>query len=49
VRDLRNLRTLQLEHHQAVGRLAIALARIRQAVGDDLEGRENAVEDLPAP
>ncbi len=38
IRDLRNVLTLQLEHHRAVGRLAIALARIRQATADDSTG-----------
>ncbi|MEW4531496.1 TolC family protein [Maioricimonas sp. JC845] len=34
--DIRNLLTLELGYHQAIGRLATALARIRQAVGVDL-------------
>ncbi|REJ69895.1 MAG: TolC family protein [Planctomycetota bacterium] len=47
VGDLRNVLTLQLEHHRAVGRLAIALARIQQAAGTDL--LTVAAEDLPVP
>ena len=35
VRDFRNVLTLELGHHQAIGRLAIALARIEQAVGTE--------------
>ena len=36
VRDYRTLLTLQLGYHRALGQLATALARIRQAVGEDL-------------
>lgn len=35
VRDFRNVLTLELGQHQAIGRLAIALARIEQAVGTE--------------
>lgn len=36
LRDFRNLLTLELGYHRAVGRLATALARIRQATGTEL-------------
>ena len=36
VGDFRNLLTLELGYHRAVGRLATALARIRQATGTEL-------------
>ncbi len=36
VRDYRTLLTLQLGYHRALGQLATALARIRQAVGEDI-------------
>lgn len=39
IEDYRNLLTIELQYHQAVGRLATAIARIRQAVGVDLESR----------
>lgn len=37
VQDYRNLLTLELGYHQAVGELAIANARIQQAAGRDLD------------
>ncbi|QDU36035.1 Outer membrane efflux protein [Maioricimonas rarisocia] len=47
--DIRNLLTLELGYHQAIGRLATALARIHQAVGVDLApSRSPAPEPLPA-
>jgi outer membrane protein, heavy metal efflux system len=36
VRDYRTLLTLQLGYHRALGQLATAIARIRQAVGEDI-------------
>jgi len=36
VRDFRNLLTLEFGYHRAIGRLATAIARIEQAVGNDL-------------
>lgn len=36
VRDFRTLLSLQLSYHRALGRRATSLARIRQAIGDDL-------------
>ncbi|MDG1896738.1 MAG: TolC family protein [Fuerstiella sp.] len=36
IQDFRNLLTLELGYHRAVGRLATALARIRQATGTEL-------------
>lgn len=36
IRDYRTLLTLELGYHKALGQLATTLARIRQAVGDDL-------------
>ena len=36
IRDYRTLLTLQLGYHRALGQLATAIARIRQAVGDDI-------------
>ncbi len=36
VGDFRNLLTLELGYHQSVGRLATAIARIREATGTDL-------------
>jgi cobalt-zinc-cadmium efflux system outer membrane protein len=36
IRDYRTLLNLQLGYHRALGQLATALARIRQAVGEDL-------------
>jgi len=36
IRDYRTLLTLELGYHRALGQLAVAVARIRQAVGDDL-------------
>jgi outer membrane protein TolC len=36
IRDYRTLLTLQLGYHRALGQLATSIARIRQAVGDDL-------------
>ena len=35
VRDFRNLVTLELGYHRAIGRLATALARIQQATGSE--------------
>jgi len=49
IRDLRTVLTLQLELHRAEGRLATALARIRQAVGVDLAGEGARHENVPAP
>ncbi|MEQ8791534.1 MAG: TolC family protein [Pirellulaceae bacterium] len=49
MRDLQNVLTLRLEYHRAEGRLAIALARIRQAVGVDLASPSSGPERLPAP
>ena len=37
IKDFRSLLTLEFGYHRAVGDLAIAIARIRQAVGVDLE------------
>jgi outer membrane protein TolC len=37
IRDYRTLLTLELGYHRARGQLATAMARIRQAVGDDLK------------
>lgn len=42
IRDFRTLLTLQLGYDEAIGRLAIAIARIRQAVGAELLGDFNA-------
>jgi outer membrane protein TolC len=39
IRDYRALLTLELGYHRALGQLATAIARIRQAVGDDLAER----------
>jgi outer membrane protein TolC len=36
IRDYRTLLTLELGYHRALGQLATSIARIRQAVGDDL-------------
>ncbi|WP_166822506.1 TolC family protein [Thalassoroseus pseudoceratinae] len=36
IRDYRNLLTLELGYHKAIGDLAIAIARIQQAAGQDL-------------
>ena len=36
--DFRNLLTLELGYHRAIGQLATALARIRQATGTELSG-----------
>jgi outer membrane protein TolC len=36
VRDFRTLLSLQLGYHRALGQLATSLARIRQAIGEDL-------------
>jgi outer membrane protein TolC len=36
IRDYRTLLNLQLGHHRAKGQLAIAIARLRQAIGVDL-------------
>jgi cobalt-zinc-cadmium efflux system outer membrane protein len=51
IRDYRALLTLQLGYHRALGQLAAAIARIRQAVGVDLslEPRLPAIERLPEP
>lgn len=38
IRDYRSLLTLELGYHQAVGELAMANARLRQAAGRDLPG-----------
>jgi outer membrane protein TolC len=41
IRDYRTLLNLELGYHRALGQLATALARIRQAAGDDLVGDSN--------
>jgi len=46
IRDYRNLLTLELGYHQAIGDLAIAIARIQQAAGQDLAFIRSA-EQLP--
>ncbi|MFG0333656.1 MAG: TolC family protein [Maioricimonas sp. JB049] len=47
--DIRNLLTLELGYHRAVGRLATAIARIHQAVGVDLAGGLPADPALSPP
>jgi outer membrane protein TolC len=42
IRDYRTLLTLQLGYHRALGQLATSIARIRQAVGDD-------IHEMPQP
>jgi outer membrane protein TolC len=49
VRDFRNVLTLELGYHRAVGQLRTALARIRQAVGTDLSSSEQMALPLPSP
>ena len=44
IRDYRTLLTLELGYHRALGQLATSLARIRQAVGDDLTTEAAAVQ-----
>jgi outer membrane protein TolC len=41
IRDYRTLLTLELGYHRALGQLATSIARIRQAVGDDLADTRN--------
>lgn len=48
INDVRNLLTLQLAYHQAVGQLNISLTRIQQAVGRDL-ATTGPVQQPPAP
>jgi outer membrane protein TolC len=48
VRDFRSLLMLELGYHRAVSELAVALARIQQAVGTDLAIQLEAAP-LPAP
>lgn len=48
INDVRNLLTLQLAYHQAVGQLHISLTRIQQAVGMDLAAM-GAARQPPAP
>ncbi|MBD3675668.1 MAG: TolC family protein [Planctomycetaceae bacterium] len=50
IQDFRNLLTLEFEYHRSIGNLAIAIARIRQAVGVDVvveKGRE--IDNLEKP
>ena len=49
IEDVRNLLTLELGYHRALGQLATALARIQQAVGGDLPVREMPPEVPPVP
>jgi outer membrane protein TolC len=39
IRDYRTLLSLELGYHRALGQLATAVARIRQAVGEDLAAK----------
>ena len=48
MQDFRNLVTLELEYHRALGRLATALARIRQTVGTDHVQESGLVPPAPA-
>ncbi len=52
IRDFRNLLTLELGYHRAVGQLATALARIKQATGTELSGKPSEtpgkIEPVPA-
>lgn len=51
IRDYRNLLTLELGYHKAIGDLAIAIARIQQAAGQDLAFFQPAdqIPQLPQP
>jgi len=49
VRDFRNILTLELGDHRAIGQLRTALARIQQAVGADLPSSQPDTLPLPAP
>lgn len=51
IQDYRNLLTLELGYHKAIGDLAIAIARIQQAAGQDLALPQpaNQVLQLPQP
>lgn len=45
--NFRTLLTLELGYHRAIGQLAVALARIRQAIGVELAPEHRAPELLP--
>ena len=49
VRDFRSVLTLELGYEQAIGELAITLARIQQAVGTDLAINPSEAYRLPLP
>lgn len=49
VRDFRSVLALELGYQQAIGELAIAIARIQQAVGTDLAIRPSEAYRLPMP
>lgn len=48
IQDFRNLLTLQFGYHRSIGNLAINIARIRQAVGEDILPSTRASESQPA-
>ncbi|MCA9120751.1 MAG: TolC family protein [Planctomycetales bacterium] len=49
VRDVRSVLMLELGYQQAVGELAVAIARIQQAVGTDLDVGSGEAYRLPPP
>jgi len=49
MQDFQNLLTIELEHHRAIGRLATALARIRQVVGTDHIDEPSNLVPPPSP
>jgi outer membrane protein TolC len=49
IRDYRTLLGLELGYHRALGQLATALARIRQAVGVDLVASPEAPQPQQRP
>jgi len=49
VRDYRSLLTLELGYHQAIGDLAVMIAQIRRAAGQDLPISSDFVPPTPVP
>jgi outer membrane protein TolC len=49
IADVRNLLTLELGYHRALGQLATSIARIQEAVGGDLPVSTTPLEPTPAP
>lgn len=49
IRDFRSFLLLELGYHRAIGELAVALARIQQAVGTELETTQSEPSRLPPP